>query len=166
MTFCYNDKSPGIDGLMSEHFKNASYRLNVALSVLLQAMLKHGFLPKQFMLTMIVPILKSKNGDITSKSNYHSIALATVCSKIMDIFIVKQMSDYLWTTDNQFAYKKRHSSEMCIFCWKNVYVIIVTTKLLYMHVFLDASKAFDCINHWKLFQILVERKCPVYILRV
>ena len=98
-----NDKSPGIDGLMSEHFKNASYRLNVALSVLSQAMLKHGFLPKQFMLTTIVPILKSKNGDITSKSNYRPIALATVCSKIMEIFIVKQMSDYLWTTDNQFA---------------------------------------------------------------
>ena len=64
-----NDKSPGIDGLMSEHFKNASYRLNVVLSVVVQAMLKHGFFPKQFMLTMIVPILKSKNGDITSKSN-------------------------------------------------------------------------------------------------
>ena len=59
-----NDKSPGIDGLMSEHFKNASY---VVLSVVLQAMLKHGFFPKQLMLTMIVPILKSKNGDITSK---------------------------------------------------------------------------------------------------
>ena len=91
---------------MSEHYKNASYRLNVALSVLLQAMLKHGFLPKQFMLTTIVQILKSKNGDITSKSNYRPVALATVCSKIMEIFIVKQMSDYLWTTDNQFAYQK------------------------------------------------------------
>ena len=33
-------------------------------------------------------------------------------------------------------------------------------------MFLDASNAFECINHWKLFQILVERKCPVYILRV
>ena len=95
------------------------------------------------MLTMIVPILKSENGDITSKSNYRPIALATVCSKIIEIFIVKQMSDYLWTTDNQFAYKTP------------VYVC-----------FLDASKAFDCINHWKLFQILIERKCPAYILKV
>ena len=98
-------------------------------------MLKDGFLPKQIMLTMIVPILKSKNGDITSKSNCRPIALATVCSKIMEIFIVKEMSDYLWTTDNHFACKKGYSTEMCIFCWKNVYVIIVTTKLLYMHVF-------------------------------
>ena len=51
-----NDRSPEIDGLMSEHFKNAYYRLNVALSVLFQALLKHGFLPKQFILTMIVLI--------------------------------------------------------------------------------------------------------------
>ena len=88
-----NYKSPGIDGLMS------------------------GF-PKQFMLTMIVPILKSKNGDITNKSNDGPIALVTVCSKIIEIFIVKQMSDYLWTTDNQFAYKKGYSTEMCIFLLK------------------------------------------------
>ena len=32
--------------------------------------------------------------------------------------------------------------------------------------FLDASNAFDCINHWKLFQILIVRKCPAYILKV
>ena len=113
-----NDKSPGIDSLMSEHFKNASYRLNVALSVLLPVMLKHAFLTKQFMLTMIVPVLKSKNGDIISKSNYRPIALATVCSKIMEIFIVKQMSDYLCTTDNQFAYKKGYSNERYLFLLK------------------------------------------------
>ena len=62
----------------------AFYRLNAVLSVVFQAMLKYGFLPKQFMSTMIVPILKSKNGDITSKLNYRPIALATVCSKIID----------------------------------------------------------------------------------
>ena len=65
-----NDKSPGIDCLVSEQLKNASYRLNIVLSVVLKAMLMHGFCPKQSMLTMIVPISKGKNGYITSKSNY------------------------------------------------------------------------------------------------
>ena len=45
-----NDKSHRIDGLVSEHFKNAFYRVNIVLSVLLQAMLKHGLIPKQFRL--------------------------------------------------------------------------------------------------------------------
>ena len=40
--------------------------------------MRHGFLPDSLMLTMIVPILKSKNGDITSKGNYRPIAIATV----------------------------------------------------------------------------------------
>ena len=88
-----NDKSPRIDGLMSEHLENASYRLNVVLSVVLQAMLKH--------------------------------VIATVCSKIIEIFIVKKMWDYLWTTDNQFAYKKGHSTEMCIFCVKILYTLLL-----------------------------------------
>ena len=129
-------------------------------------MLKHGFFPKQFMLTMIVPILKSKNGDITSKSNYRPIALATVRSKIIEIFIVKQMSDYLLTTDNQFAYKKGHSTEMCIFLLKECIRYYCNHKTPVYVCFLDASKAFGCINHWKLFQILIERKCPAYILKV
>ena len=32
--------------------------------------------------------------------------------------------------------------------------------------FLDDSKAFDCINHWKLFKIRVDRKCPAYVIKV
>ena len=140
-----NDKSAGLDGFMSEHLKNASYRLNVVLSVVLQAMLKHRFFPKQSMLTTIVPILKSKNGEITSKSNYRPIAFATVCSKIIEIFIVKQMSDYLWTTQSQFAYKRGHSTEMCIFLFKESIRYYCNPKTPVYACFLDDSKDFYCI---------------------
>ena len=75
-----NNKSPGYDGLMSEHFKHASHRLYVLMAIVLQSMMKHGFLPQQFMTTMLIPILKNKNGDIASKSNYRPIALSTVAS--------------------------------------------------------------------------------------
>ena len=88
-------------------------------------MLKHVFFPKQFMLTMFVPILKSENGYITRRSNYRPIALVTVCSKMINIFIVKQMSDCLWTTAKQFAYNKGHSTEMCIFFIKRVYTLLL-----------------------------------------
>ena len=63
---------------MSEYYQFASPRLNVILAIVLQSFVKHGFLPDGF---MIVPILKNKNGDMTSKNNYWPIAIATVMSK-------------------------------------------------------------------------------------
>ena len=32
--------------------------------------------------------------------------------------------------------------------------------------FLDTSKAFDCVNHWNFFNVMIERKCPVFIMRL
>ena len=86
-----NNKSPGYDGLMSEHFKHASHRLYVLVAIVLQSMMKHGFLPQQFMTTMLVQILKNKNGDIASKLNYRPIALSTVASKIVEIILVNHV---------------------------------------------------------------------------
>ena len=71
-------KAPGYDGRMSENFQFASHRVKIELAIVLQAFMRHGFLPDSLMLTMIVPILKSKNGDITSKGNYRPIAIVKV----------------------------------------------------------------------------------------
>ena len=59
------------------------------------------------MLTLLAPILKNKNGDILSKNNYRPIALTTVCSKVIELYLVKKLEIYLYTSENQFAYKKR-----------------------------------------------------------
>ena len=37
---------------------------------------------------------------------------------------------------------------------------------MYTHVFLDASKAFDHANHYVLFEKLIKRGIPVYIVRI
>ena len=160
------NKAPGYDGLMSEHYQFASPRLNVILAIVLQSFLKHGFLPVGFMITMIVPILKNKNGDMTSKNNYRPIAIATVMSKILEICVQMKLEDYLWTTDNQFAYKTGHSTDMCVFILKEIVRHYNKHRTPMYVCFLDASKAFDCVNHWKLFKVMVERKCPAFIIRL
>ena len=154
-----NNKSPGYDGLLSEHFKYASHRLCVLMTIIIQIMIKHGFLPQQFLTTMLVPILKNKNGDIASKSNYRPIALSTVASKLLEIILVNHIEEYIVTTENQFAYKKGHSTDMCIFTLKEC-IRYYTVHSTPMYVcFLDASKAFDCINHWKF--LLIENALPM-----
>ncbi len=110
-----HNKSPGHDSLMSEQFQFASHRLPVVFKLMLQ----HGYLPDSFMLAMLVPILKSKTGDITNTGNYRPKALATVWSKIMETCLVSRFeSFFLYTNDNQFAYKRGHSTDMCIYLLK------------------------------------------------
>ncbi len=73
-----HNKSPRHDSLMSEHFQYGSDRLPMILAVLFKLMLKHRYLTDSYMLVMLVPIFKSKPGDIPSIDNYRLIALATV----------------------------------------------------------------------------------------
>ena len=75
-------KAAGSDTLSSEHFKHASNRIHFLLAWSFSAMIHHAFLPEDLMKTMIVPLVKDKTGDITSKDNYSPIALSTVSSKI------------------------------------------------------------------------------------
>ena len=55
---------------------------------------------------------------------------------------------------------------MCIFTLKE-YIRYYTVHNTPMYVcFLEASKAFDCINHWKLLQALIDRKCSAYAIKL
>ena len=115
----------------------------VLMTIIIQIMNKHGFLPQQFMKTMLVPILKNKNGDIARKWNYRPIAFSTVASKIYQIILVNHTEEYIVTTENKFAYKKGHYIDMCIFTSKEC-IRYCTVHNTPMYVcFLDASKAFD-----------------------
>ena len=158
------NKSPGHDGLMSEHFQRASDRLPVLLSLLFNALIVHGFLPPNLMVSMLVPILKSKTGDITSKNNYRPIALSTVSSQLLELCMVSRLEPFLNSTDNQFAFKKKHSTDMCIFALKEMVRYYTNHGSPVYACFLDASKAFDKVNHSILFRTLKERGCPAYLL--
>ncbi len=78
-------------------------------------MLRYDYLPDSFMLTMLVPLLKSKTGDITNTCNYCPIALSIVCLKIMEKCLLSRFEHFLYTNDYQFAYKREHSTCMCIY---------------------------------------------------
>ena len=84
----------------------------------------------------------------------------------MEIILVNHKEEYIVTTEHQFAYKKGHSTDMCIFTLKE-YIRYSTVHNTPMYVYsLDASKACDCINHWEVFKVLIDRKCPAYVIKL
>ena len=117
-------------------------------------MISHGHLPDDFMKTIIIPLIKNKSEDTSNVNNYRPIALVTIASTIFEIILLELLTPYLNATDNQFGFKKGHSTDHCIFAVKHVIQYCKSNNSPVNSCFLDASKAFDRVNHWTLFRFL------------
>ena len=99
--------------------------------------MSHGYIPQSLIETTIVPIIKNKAGDLSSGNNYRPIALANVKSKVFESLILLRCKQF---------YKLRNTP------------VFVT--------FLDASKAFDRIDHWLLFKKLIDKRISLFIIKL
>ena len=160
------NKSPGADTLSSEHFLYASEKLHVLISLLFNSVNIHGYLPTRLMETIIVPIVKDNKGVLTDKNNYRPIALTCVASKLLELLILDTCEDTINTSDSQFGFKEKHSTDMCIFTLKETVQHYVSLGSPIYLCFMDASKAFNKVNHWHLFDKLLIRGVPVYVMRM
>ena len=71
------------------------------------------------MQSAIVPILKNRQGDTSDKNNYRPIATVTGLFKIFELCIMNLIESHLLTKENQIGFKKKHSTDLCIFTVKS-----------------------------------------------
>ncbi len=103
---------------------------------------------------LLVPVIKDKTGKISSTENYRPIALANILSKVFEHILMDGLKEYLVTTDNQFGFKRKHGTDLCIYSLKEVVSVYNRNNSTVFMCFLNASKAFDRINHTKMFMKL------------
>ena len=115
---------------------------------------------------LLVPLLKSKVKDPANSSNYRPIAIATVLSKVIEKVVLHRLEAYLHTLDCQFSYKKGLGTEMCVWTLRNAIQYYTSRGSPVYLCFLDASKAFDRVNYWKLFNKLIIRGTPGYLVKL
>ena len=77
--------------------------------------------------TIIVPIVRNKCGNLCDSNNYRPIALATLMSKLFESVILLKCETFLERCPNQFGFKKGHSTEMCIECYKSCNTSVCVT---------------------------------------
>lgn len=114
----------------------------------------------------LVPAIKDKVGKLNSSENYRPIALASILFKVLEMILMSRLERYILTADNQFGFKHKHSTDMCIFALREIldnYNRQNTTMFLGC---IDASKAFDRVNHEKMLKKLCERGVPRYLVRI
>ena len=93
--------------------------------------------------TVSVPIPKG-NKDASLSQNYRPISLAPCHSKVLERILLGKYSDYLSSSHLQFGFKSGHSTTLCTGLVKN---IVMQRGSSVYGCFLDATKAFDLVDH-------------------
>jgi hypothetical protein len=108
-------------------------------------MIRHGFFINDLRSNSIVPIPKRKG--ITCKSAaYGSIAFSSIVGKIVDLALFELCSDYLFTSDTQFGFKKEHATNMCSMTLKKLFLIIHPIVVQFFVCFLTLRKlSIECV---------------------
>ena len=96
VTHLKTGKTHGSEGLSSDYFIHGNRKLYVLLSILFTLFLGHGFSPNSMILGTMIPIPKVEKKSLCSASNYKTIALSSIFSKILDwIILLKKNIHYV-----------------------------------------------------------------------
>lgn len=98
-------------------------------------------------------------------SNYRPIALVSIISKLFESIILQRCQKYFETTNNLFAYKTSHSTDMALFLKQTVELYRSNSTPFFL-CSMELSKAFDRVCHKKRFDILRQRKIPLDIIEI
>ena len=106
-----------------------------------------------------------KNGNAKECSNYHTIALISHASKVMLKILQARLQHYMncELPDVQAGFRKGRGTrdQIASICW-----IIKKVREFQSYIyfcFIDYAKAFDCVNHNKLWKILKEMGIPDHL---
>ena len=159
-------KSPDRTGLSIEHILYAHEKVHSLITMCFNAMFKHSFMPEACMDTIISPIVKDKTKNITDSKNYRPIAIASTMSKILEKCMLKRIQEHIYTEHNQFGFKQKHGTDLCNMVLKEAIRSYKSKGSSVFVCFMDASKAFDRVNHKKLFHMLLERNVPSHVVKM
>ena len=150
--------------MYSDHFINVSDCFIDVLSKLLTVMLKHGSTNILINKSIIKPIPKDKHKSLSDSSNYRAISKNSMISKIIDYVIMQLIKDKMVTSAYQFGYKENFSTSLCSFLVSETIQYYRSKNSNVYMTLLDCTKAFDRIQHTKLFKTLIDKDiCPSII---
>ena len=153
-------KAAGSDNIVAEHIIYAHPAIVSHLTKLFNLIILHGYVPNKFSHCIIVPLIKDRSDDVCKLSNYRGISLSPVISKLFEACLSNRYNKFLTSHNLQYGFKKGASCASAVFVMQQtVEYFTKRGSNIYLSA-LDASKAFDRVNHNILFQKLVARNVP------
>ena len=158
-------KAIGCDGIAMDAFVNGGGRLTVHLCMLFNLFIKHCYMPKSFMQCVIIPLVKCKSGNLADVNNYRAIAVSTAISKLFEHVLSYHLECFDGSDAYQFGFTSGLSTSLCTNVLKQTVEYYSERGSHVFACFIDFTKAFDRVNYWKLFNMLLDDKCNINFVR-
>ena len=155
------NKASGGDGIPVELFQILKGDAFKVLHSICQQIWKTQQWPQDWKRSVFIPIPKKSNAK--EYSNYWTIALFSHASKLMLKILQARLQQYVnhKLPDVQADFRKGRGTRDQI---ANIHWIIEKARKLQKNIyFIDYAKAFDCMDHNKLWKIFKEMEIPDHL---
>ena len=150
----------GHDGIHTLFLRRASDKLLEILSKFITACYSHCCVPVNLLSGDINPTIKDTKGNSTESSNYRPVMQSSCILKIFEIHILQVFEEKLHFHSRQFGFKLHTSTTDACLVLKETVNKYITKGGKTFCLFVDLSKAFDNVNHFKLGKLLLKRNIP------
>lgn len=143
-----NKHSSGVDELPTSIIKASICELQDVLCFLINNSFKNGIFPANLKVALIKPIYKK--GDAQQMDSYRPISLLPGFSKLFELAMARRIMHFLndcqILNNNQHGFLKGKSTQTAIFQFIELILGFFENGEVALGLFLDLSKAYDCLN--------------------
>ena len=160
------NKANGPDGISAFMLKATARSIASPLAQLFNISLASGKFPEMWKIASIVPIPKS--GDKSDPSNYRSISLLSIVSKLLEKIVYAILWDHLLEhapiSDRQWGFQRGKSTTTALLSANHDWFSLLDRQCDVLCVFFDFRKAFDSVPHKNILEKLSRIGFPPNIL--
>lgn len=146
----------GYDEISNNLIKKCKFSLSSPLTHIINLSFQTGTFPTQFKLAIVLPLYKK--GDPNDYQNYRAINLLPSLSKLFELSVKEQLTVFLNQNNilspTQHGFTKSKSTETALCAFHERIVNAMDNKQYTIGLFVDFSRAFDCVDHELLLEKL------------
>ena len=143
------NKACGLDLILNEFLKHSGDCMISVYVKLFNVILKFGHIPKDWAMSIILPIYKNK-GPVTNPDNYRGITTLSCFCKLFNSILNNRLTECIGELgimgEEQTGFRHDYSTMDHVFVLKNLIDLYLNKRKRLYCAFVDYRKAFDTVN--------------------